>query len=615
MEDSVISSRNLAESANRYAGRRAFIIGNGPSLNKLDLTMLKDEFTFGVNSIFYNFDKMGFKPTFYVVEDRLVAQDRREEINSLTGMVKIFGKYMQKYHIQDKGNVIWTNVIVDYLDYPGFPHFSRDAAKCLWVGGTVSYLCMQLAYYMGFSEVYLIGFDHSYVIPSDAEMKGCVITSASDDPNHFHPEYFGKGKRWNNPRTDRMEIAYERAKEAFEQSGRKIYNATAGGKLEVFERVDYDRLFDHSNHKKIDIETVANMPAPRNLQESPLRTGENASRRIMQLQRDGARLYAQGDLGGARELLHQALDMAPEDPTILGNLGRIAADMERHESALAYYQVATCINPEKIGHQHWVAKLALREKQMEAFDLACQQIHRLDPGHPAFSELQKLKFSQQLKRINHDTSGPSCKKRILLYVDSRGKNISGHNDYEHYTARLAETFDVDMYLCPEKWTATLDFLTLCRYIRLEDYDAVVLHTGIVDVSPRHQRIAIERIYAQKQDIFDEVFGESQIRQYLYTDLNCEYEGDKTINLYSLEMAKRCLLPRLKKIPHLIWIGINRLVPGWNGNYWKPRPANISVIEEYSALFAAELDHVVDLMVWDFDDVMRYTFDNMHTNKL
>ncbi len=228
--------------ANKYAGRRAFIIGNGPSLKSMDLTKLKNEITFGVNSIFYNFDKMGFKPTFYVVEDKLVAEDRAEEIKALTKMTKIFGTELQ-YCLAGSLETIWADVIYDFTDYPGFPNFSEDAAKCLWVGGTVSYLCMQLAYYMGFSEVYLVGFDHNYTVPDDAKIEGAVITSNSDDPNHFHPDYFGKGKRWHDPRTDRMELAYKRAKEIFERDGRKIYNATAGGKLEIFPRLDYERLF------------------------------------------------------------------------------------------------------------------------------------------------------------------------------------------------------------------------------------------------------------------------------------------------------------------------------------------------------------------------------------
>ena len=231
-----------------YEGERAFIIGNGPSLNFTDLTQLKDEITFGVNCIFYNFKKMGFKPKFYLVEDKLVAEDRASEINSLTGVTKIFGKELN-YCLNDSDDVVWSNVIYDFSEYPGFPHFSKNADDCLWVGGTVSYLCLQLAFYMGFKEVFLIGFDHCYQIPQNANVNGTVITSQSNDPNHFHPDYFGKGKRWHDPRTDRMEHAYRRAYEIFKQDGRAIYNATIGGKLEIFPRVDYEHLFQGNSYK------------------------------------------------------------------------------------------------------------------------------------------------------------------------------------------------------------------------------------------------------------------------------------------------------------------------------------------------------------------------------
>ena len=113
----------------------------------------------------------------------------------------------------------------------------------LWVGGTVSYLSMQLAYYMGFNEVYLIGFDHSYDIPENAEVNQSEIMSNSDDPNHFDPKYIGKGYRWHDPQVDRMEKSYERAKLVFEKNNRNITNATVGGHLEVFPRVDYFTLF------------------------------------------------------------------------------------------------------------------------------------------------------------------------------------------------------------------------------------------------------------------------------------------------------------------------------------------------------------------------------------
>ena len=32
----------------------------------------------------------------------------------------------------------------------------------------------------------------------------------SDDPNHFHPDYFGKGFRWHDPQVNKMIEAYQR---------------------------------------------------------------------------------------------------------------------------------------------------------------------------------------------------------------------------------------------------------------------------------------------------------------------------------------------------------------------------------------------------------------------
>lgn len=232
----------LGRLKNRYRGRRCFILGNGPSLTKCDLSLLKGEVTFAVNSIFYLFPQLQWRPTYYVVEDKLVAEDRAEEIKRLTGMTKIFGAEL-KYALGGCKDAIWANLIYNFGPYPGFPHFSKDASRCLWVGGTVSYVCMQLAYHMGCREVYLIGFDHNYEIPPDAQVEGTVITSASEDPNHFHPDYFGKGYRWHDPMVERMAKAYRRAREVFEADGRKICNATVGGKLDVFTRVDYEGLF------------------------------------------------------------------------------------------------------------------------------------------------------------------------------------------------------------------------------------------------------------------------------------------------------------------------------------------------------------------------------------
>lgn len=226
-------------------GKRCVIMGGGPSLKLIEPELLRDEITFGVNGIYLIEDWLGFLPTYYVVEDALVVDDRAEEIANLEGPTKIYGS-VYRNTIRKQGDVILPNVLYDYSSYPDFPYFSRDAARCMWVGGTVSYLCLQLAYYMEFDPVVLVGFDHSYSVPDDVDktdQNANVWKSRSDDPNHFHPDYFGTGKRWHAPRTDRMQLCYEKAEVEFREAGRRVINATEGGKLEVFERVPFDMIF------------------------------------------------------------------------------------------------------------------------------------------------------------------------------------------------------------------------------------------------------------------------------------------------------------------------------------------------------------------------------------
>jgi len=222
-------------------GKRCFIMGNGPSLKAIDPGPLAGEVTFGSNAIYLVKDWLGFLPTYHVTEDILVIEDRGKEISQLVGPKKFYSKrFVEK--VPPNGDVVHPNIIYDYSEYRDFPAFSRNAAKRMWCGGTVSYLCLQLAYYMEYDPVILVGFDHHYVKPSHITADGVVWTSHGDDPNHIHPEYFGKGRRWHDPRVDRMERAYMRARYEFERVGRKVVNATVGGRLEVFPRVDYFKI-------------------------------------------------------------------------------------------------------------------------------------------------------------------------------------------------------------------------------------------------------------------------------------------------------------------------------------------------------------------------------------
>jgi hypothetical protein len=224
-----------------HAGRRCFIVGNGPSLTRMELPSLRDEVTFGMNCIFLGFERFGFRPTYYTVEDVFVAEDNSREINALDGMVKFLPLDLS-YCLEDGPNVAWVNFVRRYEPYP---LFSEDAAQQVYWGSTVTFLAMQLAFYMGCDPIYLIGVDFDYKVP-DYALGQEEITSREDDVNHFHPAYFGKGKRWHNPRLDRVEPSYREACRFFDEKGRRLLNATAGGKLEIFPRVEYETVLKNS---------------------------------------------------------------------------------------------------------------------------------------------------------------------------------------------------------------------------------------------------------------------------------------------------------------------------------------------------------------------------------
>jgi hypothetical protein len=240
------SGKRLQSLKNKFEGQRCFIVGNGPSLNKHDLKLLKDEYSFGVNSIFYMTEKNGFKPTFYVVEDGHVINDNLEEIKKFKTDFK-FLPSVERFKFLGDTDTIFLNFNRGFYEplSPNFnmPRFSSIADKVVYCGQSVTIINLQLAYYMGFSEVYLIGMDFSYNIPSSAVIDGKNILSTEDDDNHFDPRYFGKGKRWHDPKLDNVLASYVHCKNMFERDGRKILNATEGGHLNVFERVDYKGLF------------------------------------------------------------------------------------------------------------------------------------------------------------------------------------------------------------------------------------------------------------------------------------------------------------------------------------------------------------------------------------
>ncbi|MEW6718510.1 MAG: 6-hydroxymethylpterin diphosphokinase MptE-like protein [Chloroflexota bacterium] len=239
------SLRRLAALRDIHKGQRAFIIGNGPSLKNTDLTKLKDEITFGVNRIYILFPKMGFTTTYFLSINSLVIEQCHDEILALP-IPKFLSWRSHRFFDftqSDKSQISCLPAIrlpvFLYTTYTG-PKFARDARGRMWEGATVTYVALQLAFHMGFQQVILIGVDHSF---SSKGKPNSMVVSQGDDENHFAVNYFGSGFRWQLPDLETSERAYRMARKAFELAGRQVLDATIGGKLTVFPKIEYPSLF------------------------------------------------------------------------------------------------------------------------------------------------------------------------------------------------------------------------------------------------------------------------------------------------------------------------------------------------------------------------------------
>lgn len=256
---------DLTPFRNRHAGQRCFILGNGPSLNQTDLSLLKNEIVFGCNSVFLLFDRIDWRPAYYACVDSRVLPDRADDINAMLDanpqMTGFFPAEILEHggtrqrsasrtKISEGENRFFFNEVTGSVENLPWSMFSIDINHHVVQPHTVAITMLQLAQYMGFSEMYLLGCDMRYTVPEDVRREDdgdpadSRLTSETDtDPNHFDPTYFGAGRQWHVPNVELMREHFAQARQALEAQGVTVRNATVGGDLEEFERVELSTLF------------------------------------------------------------------------------------------------------------------------------------------------------------------------------------------------------------------------------------------------------------------------------------------------------------------------------------------------------------------------------------
>lgn len=223
---------NLKCYKDKYNGESCFIVCTGPSLTYEDLEKIKGFFSFGMNSIVKVFDKTSWRPNAYGVQDEFVYEKQQDFIVNSVFEYKFIAdriKKQKKYIVPDDSIFFPLNMFghQSNFDNPKF-RYSDDITKCVYDGYSITYSLMQIAIYMGFKKIYILGCDNNYTMPPEKQ--------------HFVSNGFvSQGAQ--------QSIVYQRkafslAQKYADEHGVKIFNATRGGALEVFPRVLLEDVVD-----------------------------------------------------------------------------------------------------------------------------------------------------------------------------------------------------------------------------------------------------------------------------------------------------------------------------------------------------------------------------------
>lgn len=224
--------KSLLEYKNKYKGERCFVVCTGPSLTNEDLELIKDEYTFGMNSIVKKYGEFEFRPTFYGIQDYMVYGALEEEItNSYKDKKNVFvaDRVCFHYKVDPAWNIFPLNV--SYHAYKKWfknefcGKISSNIYRLVYCNFSITHSLIQIAMYMGFDEIYLIGADCSF---------------STKKPLHFAEH--GVVDLTLDTARERNIVGYEAIKKYADRKGIRVCNATRGGELEVFSRVELESV-------------------------------------------------------------------------------------------------------------------------------------------------------------------------------------------------------------------------------------------------------------------------------------------------------------------------------------------------------------------------------------
>ncbi len=211
---------------NKYKGERCFIVGTSPSINSLDLTKLSNEHTFTVNRGYLLKEQGLIHSDFHILVDKRAFLDTASNPHLLEGFSSMFFCYCA-----NKSDINIDTCYIDLLNPKlSSKFFEEDMLKPLIDPYSVIFSAIQIAYYLGFKDIYLIGVDLDF----------------NKNKGHAYKETKGEKERQITISTPEASIVLDyldKYTKYLNERNVNIYNASPVGIVECMPRVKYEELF------------------------------------------------------------------------------------------------------------------------------------------------------------------------------------------------------------------------------------------------------------------------------------------------------------------------------------------------------------------------------------
>lgn len=236
-----------------HEGERCFILGSGHSIMEADLTLLADEVVMTQNHFHAHPQIATIRPAYHVIVPKYQPQefdaDWREWLDSMSRALPedtvLFCGQNTKYLVDQMG------IFRERAYYQQFGYRSAllrrapvDLTRWLMVVPTVLPQCLAIAIYMGFGEIFLLGFDMDQVCRTkdrnQVRFYGLSPITRNRAEIDEEERAAASGIDWlqNWVIWEQCNLLRREA----EARGIRIINAAPGGLLNMFERRPYPEL-------------------------------------------------------------------------------------------------------------------------------------------------------------------------------------------------------------------------------------------------------------------------------------------------------------------------------------------------------------------------------------